>query len=312
MLKYLAAAVTAVVLAAMLTYAAFTALSRECSLGDALPKAASPSAPNLSGGAAEKPGQPAAAPRAPSKAPMASFDIKISEQDRMQGTIFFESWQGSKAEWTRKFLCDVKAGDFVTAIFSVLLVVFAGLLLGAIHQLWLATRQNGRAQRSDTEIVQRAYLSAYPMGINPLDAASYAEGHVEFRNAGRLPARKVRWFIDVATSSDGRRTHFPMGQLSGNNVIHPGSEMKQWGRTAVSRQEFENFQQDHLWIYVWGTVLYDDGFGNERHTNFCHRYDARGFAFTVAGITSQQALQLGRAAVSTEGAIYHQYGNDAD
>ena len=292
MLRYLAATATAVVIAAMMTYVAFVALSKECSTDSALSQASSPSTPS------------------PSKSPMASFDIQISEQDRMQGKIFLEPWQGSKAQWAHKFLCDVRAGEFVTAIFSVLLVLFAGLLLGAIHQLWITTRQNARAQRSDTAVIQRAYLSAYPLGIDPLDAASYADGHVGIRNVGHLPARRVRWFIEVATSSDGRRTHFPPGQFSGNNVVHPGSEMEQWGRTAISRQEFENFQQDNLWIYVWGTILYDDGFGNERRTNFCHRYDARGFS--VAGVSSQQALQLGRATVSPEGAIYHQYCNDAD
>jgi hypothetical protein len=98
---------------------------------------------------------------------------------------------------------------------------------------------------------------------------------VGIRNVGHLPARKVRWFIDVTTSSDSRRTHFPIGQLSGNNVIHSGLEMRQWGRTAISRQEFQNFQENNIWVYVWGSIHYDDGFGNERHTNFCHRYDAR-------------------------------------
>jgi hypothetical protein len=95
-------------------------------------------------------------------------------------------------------------------------------------------------------------------------------------------------------------------------VIHSGFEMRQWGRTAISRQEFQNFQENNIWLYVWGAIHYDDGFGNERHTNFCHRYDARGFSPSVSGISSQQTLQLGRAAISTEGAIYHQHGNGAD
>ena len=88
--------------------------------------------------------------------------------------------------------------------------------------------------------------------------------------------------------------------------------MRQWGRAAISPQEFQNFQANNVWVYVWGAIHYDDGFGNERHTNFCHRYDARGFSPSVSGMSSEQTQQLGRAGVSIEGAIYHQYGNDAD
>ena len=177
-----------------------------------------------------------------------------------------------------------------------LLAIFAGLLWWGIHQLQDAMR----SQKRDSEIIQRAYLSAYPLGIDPFDAAAYAESHVGIRNVGHLPARKVRWFIDVTTSSDSRRT---IGQLSGNNVIHSGLEMRQWGRTAISRQEFQNFLEYYICAYAWGAIHHDDGFGNERHTNFCHRYDARGVSPSVSGISSQQTLQLGRAAISTEGAI---------
>lgn len=88
--------------------------------------------------------------------------------------------------------------------------------------------------------------------------------------------------------------------------------MAQCGPAAISRQEFLSFQANNLWVYVWGTVHYDDGFGNERHTNFCHRYDTHGFSPSVPGMSPQQALQLGRAAISPEGAVYHQHGNDAD
>jgi hypothetical protein len=238
--------------------------------------------------------------------------LQIADQDQMRGKLFVEPWQGNKAEWLHKFWCDIRAGEFFMAIFGGFLAIFAGLLFGALHQLWAALRQNAQTQKYHTEAVQRAYLSAYPIGVNPFEAAAYAEGRVGIRNVGRLPARQVRWFIDVTTSSDGRRTHFPIGELAGSNTIHSGAEMTQWGRTAVSRQEFQNFQENNLWVYVWGTVLYDDGFGNERHTNFCHRYDARGFSPSVAGLSSQQALHLGRAAISPEGVVYHQNGNDAD
>ena len=314
MQKYLVAASTALVIAAFATYAALVTMSNECSSGNALPKFLSQSDPNTSNDNAEKtnPGRQGTGLRAQSKSPAASVELEIINQDKIAGKLYLETWQGTKAAWVHKFVCDIRVGDFVIAIFSVFLAAFAGLLWWAIHQLQNAVRESTRSQKRDSEIIQRAYLSAYPLGIDPLDAAAYAEGHVGIRNVGHLPARKVRWFIDVTTSSDSRRTHFPIGQLSGNNVIHSGSEMKQWGRTAVSRQEFQSFQENNIWLYVWGAIHYDDGFGNDRHTNFCHRYDARGFSPSVSGMSPQQTSQLGRATISAEGAIYHQHGNGGD
>ena len=165
-----------------------------------------------------------------------------------------------------QFVCDIRVGEFVIAICSVLLAVFAGLLWWGIHQLQDAMR----SQKRDSEIIQRAYLNAYPLGIDPFDAAAYAESHVE-NSQCRSPA-----------GSEGSMVHRCDHQLRqstdalshrgtlGNNVIYSGSEMRQWGRTAISRQEFQNFLENNIWVYVWGAIHYDDGFGNERHTNFRH------------------------------------------
>jgi hypothetical protein len=306
MLKYLVAACTAMVIAALVGYAALVKMGNECSSGDALPKVVGQPDQKPS------PARPAAPLPAPSRSPAASVELQITNHDQIEGKLYLETWRGTKAAWLHRFVCDVRAGEFVIAVFSVLLTVFAGLLWGGIHQLQGTIRDSVRAQKRDSEFVQRAYLSAYPLGVDPFDAAAYAEGHVGIRNVGHLPARQVRWFIDVTTSSDSRRTHFPIGELSGSNVIHSGSEMRQWGRTAISPQEFQNFQANNIWVYVWGAVHYDDGFGNERHTNFCHRYDTRGFSPSVCGMSPQQTVQLGRATITTEGAVDHQHGNGAD
>jgi hypothetical protein len=276
-----------------------------------LPKFLSQSDPNTTNNKTT-PGKLGTNSQAQSRSPAASVELQITNQDKIEGKLYLETWQGTQAAWMHKFACDIRVGEFVIAIFSVFLAVFAGLLWGGIHQLQGTIRESVNSQKRDSEIIQRAYLSAYPLGVDPFDAAAYAEGHVGIRNVGHLPARKVRWFIDVTTSSDSRRTHFPIGQLSGSNVIHSGSEMRQWGRTAISPQEFQNFQGNNIWVYVWGAIHYDDGFGNERHTNFCHRYDARGFSPGVSGISSQQISQLGRATITTDGAIDHQHGNGAD
>jgi hypothetical protein len=297
MLRYLIAVSTAVALAATIASWAIVSIRNECVSESTAPKSTSTTN---------------AKPQARVAPPIASLDLQISEQDRLEGKIYAEPWKGSRADWVHKVLCDIRAGELVVSIASVFLAFLAVLMFVGIRQLLTALRDSARAQRQESELIQRAYLSVHPGGVNPFDAASYAEGHVEIRNVGRLPARKVRWFIDAATSSDARRAHFPIGALSGNNVVVTGSELSQHARTAISRQEFQGFYDNNLWVYVWGTIRYDDGFGNERYTNFCHRYDARGFSPDVSGLSPQQVLQLGRAAISAEAAIFHQHGNDAD
>lgn len=279
MVRYFIAVLVALLVAALAAWAAFQAVGDQC---------------------------------AQSKAPIASVELKLSDNERMEGNIYSGARDADKRAWARKFLCDIRVGELTLAVFAFFLVVFAGLLWGVAHRLWLVTRDVARTQKRDAEIMQRAYLSAAPIGISPFDASAHADGHVEIRNQGRVPARKVRWFIDIATSSDFQRAHFPIGTLAGNNTIPSNSDMRQWGRTAISQQEFGKFQENSLCVYVWGTVHYDDGFGNDRHTNFCHRYDARGFSSAIAELPPAQAAQLGRAVISSEGAVYHRYGNDAD
>jgi hypothetical protein len=51
---------------------------------------------------------------------------------------------------------------------------------------------------------------------------------------------------------------------------------------------------------VWGIVTYDDGFGKNRYTKFCHRYGTK--------------LFIGKSSftIPSDAAFLHQEGNDAD
>jgi hypothetical protein len=55
------------------------------------------------------------------------------------------------------------------------------------------------------------------------------------------------------------------------------------------------------WLYVWGRVEYDDGFGSARFTQFCHRYNMSG---AELGLVSE--------GIPIWNARYHVHGNDAD
>src|SRR5262249_54735489 len=60
----------------------------------------------------------------------------------------------------------------------------------------------GRTQIEHTQILQRAYISVNPSGI---DTNTYGQqiGHVIFDNAGHLPARDFHWRININTFNAG-------------------------------------------------------------------------------------------------------------
>ena len=56
------------------------------------------------------------------------------------------------------------------------------------------------------------------------------------------------------------------------------------------------------YLYAWGRVTYVDGFGNERFTNFCHRYNT----------AVRQTATGGGYLIRKEDGRHHEHGNDAN
>jgi hypothetical protein len=154
--------------------------------------------------------------------------------------------------------------------------LFTFVLSLATIKLWIATLSGIRRQSNETKILQRAYIGAEPGGVSPflprdLTAARTSQtfvGHAAFRNAERLPARNVQWYIDAEYTTDANYEPIRFGQLTGNNVTSPGEAMTQG---SIEK----DIPQDRGYFFVWGKIIYDDGFGKERKTVFCHRYNCR-------------------------------------
>jgi hypothetical protein len=165
-------------------------------------------------------------------------------------------------------------------IFGVVLTpidVFTGLLFVATVGLGIITVYGIKNQSRETRILQRAYISAEPGGISPFlprDLAAVPTnktyvGHVGFHNVGRLPARNARWYVDAEYSTNPDYEPVRFGGLIGDgNVISPGE--------AMTQGSIEKDIPGRLgYFFTWGKIVYDDGFGIERETVFCHRYNLR-------------------------------------
>ena len=188
----------------------------------------------------------------------------------------------------KTFLCESKIGDFAIAY-----LIYCLAIVGAFH---------ASEQASKTRILHRAYVSVFPRGIAPfISGNEMLSCDTAFHNGGNLPARKVRWFIDRKFSTDAHLDDFPIGSdLSGSNIIPAKAEMTK-GTKAIDAAELDSFKKGgggkNRWLYVWGRVAYSDGFGRDRHTDFCFRYN-------LASIKDWK--------IAAETARQHEYGNRTD
>ena len=205
------------------------------------------------------------------------------------------------------------------SFFTLWIAAFTGILGLATIKL----AKIGSRQFDDTRILQRAYLSVKPLGIIPFSTTHYSFAHVGIKNAGRLPAREVKWNFRVTPSTCRRfkpeKLEIEEDDLPGN-VIVPGATMLQARmaddgtitddiyRTFAREKSEPREPGDEWYIYIWGVVRYDDGFGKVRRTRFCHRYYFRGF---VEKLTKE--AHRGLSGITADyGVRDHEWGNDGD
>jgi len=197
-------------------------------------------------------------------------------------------------------------------------MIVTAALAAATLGLWLVTKAASAKQASDMnasiaiagtsadvarqalEIVERAYLTVDPRGINPWSTEPAMVGHVTIRNAGRLPARDIRWHAKIKLSAGKEESDFPLDDhwLKGNHVLARGTDMIQ-GTEKMPNSALEHCRDAEWFIYVWGIVRYTDGFGEDCFTKFCHRYPV-------------MPETIERRVIAREYARFHEHGNDAE
>jgi hypothetical protein len=184
--------------------------------------------------------------------------------------------------------------------------------------LWYVTYRVGKRQEADTRILQRAYISVEPDGLHPSTRGPPAcVPTIEIGNVGNLPARNVRWTIHSTLDFDDRRPRDKLAitwPLEGEITLSPKIRMKQGAlEPRVIRHDTESLRpQFGLYVYVWGVVRYDDGFGDDQATYFCHRYNCVNLRNVNADLSAPGAFRYdAQSMIAREYGRYHRYGNDA-
>src|SRR5262245_50746213 len=118
-------------------------------------------------------------------------------------------------------------------------------------------------------ILQRAYIAVEPLGVHLMQTGSDLIGHVGIKNAGRLPARKVGWFVGIKTSGNGIEADdfFPVQDRKGNIIVAPDTTAIRGSAPSLQIDDLNKFcnaqvdrtKERATFLYVWGSVSYDDG-----------------------------------------------------
>ena len=201
-------------------------------------------------------------------------------------------------QWTLGVLHD---HDWMLVFFNALLAFFAA-------RLWWTTYK-------DTRILQRAYIAVEPQGVHLMVNGNDLIGHVGIKNAGHLPARKLNCAVNIKYSLSGEEpeTFLPPEKGKENIVVAPGTvatlgsgtTVKWWTLLEASAAEAargDRGAEIDVFLYVWGSVHYDNGFKRTCRTKFCHRYRW----------VNRGRGHVGQYEIAAAYARYHQHGNGSN
>jgi len=205
-------------------------------------------------------------------APSASFDLSVTGLNNVEGRYHAQNTEGNGSDWTRRFVCETKLGEFSLAVFTLFLVIFTGLLWSATDRLVRGADENARKQL-------RAYIGVEPRGVRRLLGQDILLGHYALRNVGGIPAKKISMFAVTDYYLDGTQRSFRIGQLyETTTALIPKAEMTFGTATGVNIASLADDQGEDSasgvagFIFVYGKVTYTDEFGTDGWTEFCHRY----------------------------------------
>jgi hypothetical protein len=214
--------------------------------------------------------------------------------------------QQSMADWALWMVVLTAMQAALSLVGVVLLVRNLSLVNESNANALDAVREAEKANKiaEDTDKRQlRAYLSVSPKGINSLKVRSAVVGHVVIRNVGQIIAQKVRATVRMDTSEDKLRSAFQIDKTLFRTIgsVHPNVEIGMGSYETLHEKQLVPSQGKREYVYVWGRIVYEDGFDQPRFTDFCFRYN-----------TESRTVTKRRPIIKIDAARYHHSGNDAN
>lgn len=134
--------------------------------------------------------------------------------------------------------------------------------------------------RETAALELRAYITVLPGGVRAMKVRKGEPpkflGHIAVRNVGRVQAKEAMISVQMAISADRDRKDFQLPAKKDANRIGglpPDLDVPRGAVKSVAYAELAALQAVPKFVFVWGAVWYEDGFGIGRETTFVHRYN---------------------------------------
>ncbi len=135
---------------------------------------------------------------------------------------------------------------------------------------------------------QRAWVGVESVILTPMEAGAPLSITVHFKNVGKTPALKVRPSIDLLTRDKAlspgdlvKEHNHRSADKDSDAAMFPGANKYLPANIAepLTPIVIEQFQKGLFFIYVIGTIKYEDVFGNKRQTRISQTYSGAVGAF---------------------------------
>ncbi|MEI8275865.1 MAG: hypothetical protein WCG00_07730 [Hyphomicrobiales bacterium] len=130
-----------------------------------------------------------APPQGQQSDPTATFNLSVTDKGKIEGRYYAKDKPKEKEDWTEKFWCDAKIGEFSLVAFTLFLVLFTGGLWFSTHRLWIG----GEKQLTAT---QRPWVKIHSVeawsDLTFTDASAKLMTCVTVENYGNSPGVRVR------------------------------------------------------------------------------------------------------------------------
>jgi hypothetical protein len=300
-MKIIAGIVGALVLAALVVSGSFLALNKVCSLGDSpivgqqIQKGGEDKHPQRT-----ETGEQGATPQGDKPKPSARFELRKTDTNKVEGRYYAEHAGQEKETWSHKFLCDTKIGEFTLAVFTLLLVLFTGLLWWSTNRLWAVTLRSAKtAERALTElespivglqISQPGFVSIWRGGEKYKIERKWNGLTFNFINYGRTAAILLGLSDKLQVCRAGeaptlewpeREKPYPYGVLVGPDK--PSADSFRVFDDFFKSDTFEAIERNEVDVFLVGRLRYRDIFGAVFEMGFCSVFNRATSGFMMEG-----------------------------
>jgi hypothetical protein len=205
--------------------------------------------------------------------PSGLFELRITAPGTIKGNYQAEGDNKEQPNWTEKFWCDAKLGEFA-------LVVLTLLLFLATFALWLSTQSLVNEAKRTAERQLRAYVSLVDfythvrtrqVGPNIKEIQRF-EIVPRVINTGVTPAREVDvWSGGIIIDKGDPTPDFTRSNTS-ENIGHGSighSQERMGGTLAIEWDDLRKVHSREIRAFLYIHVKYKDIFGNPCETESC-------------------------------------------